>query len=58
MGRTMAWALGGLVLGLIVSLALFGDDGPGLELRHVVMALLGAAAGGLARLALERRARN
>ena len=55
MGRTVTVALIGLVVGVIVSLIVFGDDGPGLELRHVVVALLGAAVGALIETTRARR---
>jgi hypothetical protein len=41
---------------LIVSLVVFGDDGPGLELKHILMALLGAVIGCLTQLVIARRA--
>lgn len=43
MAKTLSAAAMGIVVGVIVSLLVFGDSGPGLETRHLVMGLLGLA---------------
>jgi len=55
MTRTIGAAVLGAVLGMIVSLLVFGDDGPGLEPVHIIMVLAGLVVAVLAQRALDAR---
>ncbi|ROP34082.1 hypothetical protein [Couchioplanes caeruleus] len=55
MARTVAAAVLGIVAGVIVSLIVFGDDGPGFEIRHVIMALVGLVVAVVAQRVLQTR---
>ncbi len=52
--RTVVFGLVGLVLGLIASLIIFGDDGPGFEINHLILGLGGLVAG----IVVQRVARS
>ncbi|GGQ81268.1 hypothetical protein [Couchioplanes azureus] len=55
MARTVGAAVLGIVVGVVVSLVVFGDDGPGFEVKHVIMALVGLVVAVVAQRALESR---
>ncbi|MEV6599690.1 hypothetical protein AB0M36_22950 [Actinoplanes sp. NPDC051346] len=59
MARTIAAAVIGAVLGMIMSLIVLGDDGPGFEAKHAIMALVGlVVAVVVQRTVWERRSRR
>jgi hypothetical protein len=55
MARTFTAAVIGIVVGVILSLLVFGDAGPGFETRHLIMGLVGLVVAVVVQRVLDAR---